>query len=47
MSEHEKYKIAVDAKISGARRGDVIVLHDGSRWRLAGLTIVPYKGCRA
>lgn len=41
MTECEKYEIAVDAKLCGTRRGDVIVLNDGSRWKLAGLTIVP------
>jgi hypothetical protein len=41
MSERKKYEIAVNAKMSGARRGDVIVLNDGSRWKLDGLTVVP------
>lgn len=41
MTDREKYEIAIDAKLCGARRGDVIVLNDGSRWKLAGFTVVP------
>lgn len=41
MTDNEKRDIAVHARLCGARHGDVIVLDDGSRWKLAGLTIVP------
>jgi hypothetical protein len=41
MTEKNRYQIAVDARLCGARNGMVIVLDDGSRWRLRGLTIEP------
>ena len=41
VSEKDKYLIAVDARLCGARNGNVVVLNDGSRWRLRGLTIDP------
>ena len=39
MSEKERYEVAVHAQLCGARSGMVVVLDDGSRWRLRGLTV--------
>ena len=41
MTEREKTEIMAAARMSGARRGDVIVLDDGTRWKLSGRTIQP------
>ena len=40
MTDRDRYHIAVDARLCGARNGSIIVLHDGSRWRLQGMSVV-------
>lgn len=41
LSDKERYQVAVNARLCGARNGSVLVLDDGSRWKLSGLTVVP------
>jgi hypothetical protein len=42
LNELERREVALHAKLCGARRTDILVLDDGSRWRLTGgLRVVP------